>query len=124
MTYADQMIARAADKVIVSVDRVVSSEDIVARSRETTIPCIYVDAIVELPYGAHPTGSFPLYSIDECHIEDYATSAEAVRRKGDAASLQSYLDRHVHAARTQQAYINTVGGIARMAQLEKEASEL
>ncbi len=54
MTYADQLIARAADKVVVSVDRIVDTDDIVARSRETTIPCIYVDAIVEQPYGAHP----------------------------------------------------------------------
>ncbi|WP_436639711.1 CoA transferase subunit A [Microbaculum sp. FT89] len=126
MTYADQMIARAAERVIVSVDRIVSTENIVERSRETTIPCIYVDAIVELPYGAHPTGSFPLYSIDEAHIEHYATVAEAVRRGGDAArpQLQAYLDRHVRRTRDPQAYVDSVGGAARMKELENEAAEL
>ena len=124
MTYADQMIARAADRVIVSVDRIVDTDDIVARSRETTIPCIYVDAIVEQPYGAHPTGSFPLYTIDEDHIEHYATLAETARREGGRAALQSYLDRHVFGAPDQQSYVETVGGAARMGELEQEAAEL
>jgi glutaconate CoA-transferase, subunit A len=126
MTYADQMIARAADKVIVSVDRIVPVDDMVARARETTVPCIYVDAIVELPYGAHPTGSFPLYSIDEAHIEDYAAVAETVRREGKAArpQLDTYLARHVHGPADQQAYVESIGGAARMAELETEAAEL
>lgn len=124
MTYADQLIARAADRVIVSVDRITDTDDIVARSRETTIPCIYVDAIVEQPYGAHPTGSFPLYTIDEDHIERYAVLAEAARREGERAPLQSYLSRHVLCPHDQQAYLDTVGGAARMAELEKEAAEL
>jgi len=126
MTYSDQMIARAAERVIVSVDRIVDTEDIVARSRETTIPCIYVDAIVELPYGAHPTGSFPLYTIDEDHIEHYAGLAEAARRDAETgrAPLESYLRRHVFDARDQQAYLDSIGGAARMNALEKEAAEL
>lgn len=126
MTYADQLMARAADKVIVSVDRIVDTDDIVLRARETTIPCIYVDAVVEQPYGAHPTGSFPLYTIDEEHIEQYALLAEEARRGGDAerAPLQSYLDRHVRDVRDQRAYLDMVGGAARMAELEKEAAQL
>lgn len=126
MTYADQLIARAADKVIVSVDRIVPVEDMVARARETTVPCIYVDAIVEVPYGAHPTGSFPLYSIDEVHIDEYATIAESVRREGEAARprLEAYLARHVRNPSDQRAYVESVGGTARMTELEKEAAEL
>jgi len=126
MTYADQMIARAADKVIVSVDRIVPTDEIVSRPRETTIPCIYVDAIVEVRYGAHPCGSFPLYNIDEGHIEHYATLAEAARKGGRVAGqpLHEYLDRHVHRPRDQQSYIESVGGAVRMRELEEEAASL
>lgn len=126
MTYADQMIARAADKVIVSVDRIVSTDEIVARPRETSIPCIYVDAIVEVPYGAHPTGSFPLYSIDEQHIEHYASLAEAARKGGEAniSALHDYLDAHVRNSTSQQGYLDGVGGAARMRELEEEAASL
>lgn len=126
MTYADQLIARAADRVIVSVDRIVDNADFVARPRETSIPCIYVDAVVELPYGAHPTGSFPLYSIDERHIEDYAGGAEAARRGGPGAGagLAGYLARYVTGPLDHAAYLAEAGGTARLAELEQEAREL
>lgn len=126
MTYADQMIARAAKRVIVSVDRIVETDDMVARSRETTIPCNYVDALVHLPHGAHPTGSFPLYSIDEDHIASYATVAEAARKGGaeEEATLADWIDRHVLGPRSIAEYIDTIGGVARMDELEREAEQL
>ncbi|MGR3425563.1 MAG: CoA transferase subunit A [Pseudooceanicola nanhaiensis] len=126
MTYADLIIARAAKRVIVSVDRIVSTDDIVARSRETSVPCNYVDAVVHLPHGAHPTGSFPLYSIDEAHIASYADTAEAARKGGAAeqAALDDWLSRHVTAPPSHADYIAAVGGPDRMQALEREAEEL
>ncbi|MDF1749617.1 MAG: glutaconate CoA-transferase [Alphaproteobacteria bacterium] len=126
MTYADQMIARSADTVLVSVDRIVPSADIISRPRETSIPCIYVDAVVEIPFGAHPTGSFPNYSIDEAHIDSYAAYAEAARKgapSGDA-DLHAYIDRHVITPQDQDSYIASVGGVARMEELVAEAQSL
>jgi glutaconate CoA-transferase subunit A len=124
MTYADQLIARSADAVLVSVDRIVPDDDIVARPRETSIPCIYVDAVVEIPYGAHPTGSFPLYSIDEAAIEHYAEIAEAARRGGAGADarLADYLTHHVTGPLGHPDYLDRIGGAARLAALAREAA--
>jgi len=122
MTYADQLIARASNYVIASVDRIVSPEDILARPRETSIPGIYVDAVVELPYGAHPSGSFPNYSIDEHFIENYATLAEAAR-KGDSAGLEGYLSKTVTGCGTLAEYIDQIGQESLNA-LEAEAQSL
>ncbi|UOA17193.1 CoA transferase subunit A [Sulfitobacter dubius] len=108
MTYADQLIARASDLVIASVDRIVAPQDILSRPRETSIPGIYVDAVVELPYAAHPSGSFPHYSIDEQFIETYAALAEA-DRKGDGAGLADYLARTVTGCKTQAEYVAAIG---------------
>jgi glutaconate CoA-transferase subunit A len=126
MTYADQLIARAAETVIVSVDRFVPPEKIMARPRETSIPCIYVDAVVEIPYGAHPTGSFPLYSIDETYIEHYADLAEAARRgaEGARARLADHIATHVHVPARQADYLAIAGGDDRMRALEEEAASL
>lgn len=126
MTYADQLMARSAETVIVSVDRIVPPDDIVARPRETSIPCIYVDAVVEIPYGAHPTGSFPLYSIDEAHIEHYADLAEAARRGLDGAAqrLADYVAQQAIGPAQQDVYLAQAGGAARMAELEREAASL
>lgn len=122
MTYADALIARAAKRVIVSVDRIVPAESFVAEPGRTTIPCICVDAVVEIPFGAHPTASFPLYAMDEAHIEEYADLSDGVRR-GDrgADALEAYLERFVHRPRDIFDYIDALGGYRHVAALEREA---
>ena len=122
MTYADNLMARASDKVIVSVDRLVKPQVITNHPRETSIPCIYVDAVVEIPFGAHPTGSFPNYSIDETFIEAFAELSDAVRRDPTARPrLDAELDRYVRKPSDVFDYIEVIGGYRRLAVLEHEA---
>lgn len=122
MTYADQMIARASDYVIASVDRIIAPEDILSRPRETSVPNIYVDAVVELPYAAHPSGSFPHYSIDETYIDAYADLAEAAR-KGAPEALSHFLNESVLGCATQQEYLSRLPD-ARLPALEAETKDL
>ncbi len=122
MTYADNLMARAGRKVIVSVDRLVKPEVVLAHPRETTIPCIYVDAVVEIPFGAHPTASFPHYSMDEEFINAFADLSDEVRRTPSArARLEAYLDDHVRRPRDIFEYLERIGGYRRLAALEREA---
>lgn len=122
MTYADNLIARAAKKVIISVDRLLPTEAIIREPKATTIAGIYVDAIVELPFGAHPTASFPLYAMDELFIDEFADLSDAVRqgRSGEEA-IDAYLERFVRAPRDVFDYIDAAGGYRRLAPLEREA---
>ncbi len=122
MTYSDNLMARAGKKVIVSVDRLVKHESITSHPRQTTIPCIYVDAVVEIPFGAHPSASFPHYSMDDVFIETFADLSDVVRRDPAAQSLlERYIDDHVHKPRDIFAYIEAIGGYRRLANLEREA---
>jgi glutaconate CoA-transferase subunit A len=122
MTYSDALMARAGTKVIVSVDRIVPTDAITRAPRATTVPCIYVDAVVELPFGAHPTGSFPHYSIDETFIDSFADISDDVRRDPAARPrLDAYLAQHVHQPRDIFDYLDGAGGYRRMAELEREA---
>ncbi len=123
MVYADQLMARASDTVIVSVDRLVDDDVILDDPRRVTIPSYYVDAVVEVPYGAHPTASFPNYSMDEAHIDAYADLGDAARR-GDSAGLAEYLKEHVTNAPDQADYLRNIGGEARLGELEAEARAL
>lgn len=50
----DILIAKAAKKVIVTVEQVVSCSEVARRPHQTYIPHDWVDAVVEAPYGAHP----------------------------------------------------------------------
>jgi glutaconate CoA-transferase subunit A len=66
--FFDVMLAQASRRVIVSVDRIVSSDTIRRSNHLTKLPSAMVDAVVEAPYGAHPTTSPSLYRSDERHL--------------------------------------------------------
>ena len=122
MTYSDNLMARAGKKVIVSVDHLVKHELTTSRPRETTIPCIYVDAVVEIPFGAHPTASFPHYSMDDAFIEAFADLSDEVRRDRTAQPLlERYIEEYVHKPHDIFAYIDAIGGYRRLSDLEREA---
>ncbi len=122
MTYSDALMARAGKKVLVSVDRLVRAEVVTAHPRETTIPNIYVDAVVELPFGAHPTASFPLYAMDETFIDAFADLGDEVRRgAAKTEALSDYLERYVHAPADIFDYLDAAGGYRHLATLEREA---
>ena len=120
MVYADQLMARASDMVIASVDRIVPEEVVLDDPSRVTVPSHYVDAVVEVPYGAHPTASFPNYAMDEEHIDAYADLGDAART-GDGTGLDAYMARHVTGPKSQGDYIEAVGGTAHFARLEAEA---
>ena len=120
MVYADQLMARASDMVIASVDRIVPDEVVLDDPSRVTVPSYYVDAVVEVPYGAHPTASFPNYAMDEEHIDAYADLGDAART-GDSTGLDAYIARHVTGPKNQSDYIEAVGGTGYFAVLEAEA---
>lgn len=121
MTYADALMARAGRRVVASVDRLVPNEAVLRDPRGTTVAGIYVDAVVEIPFGAHPTASFPHYSMDEGFIERFADLAEAGRRSGSPAGLSAYLDRYVTGPGDIFDYVEAIGGYRALAPLEREA---
>ena len=78
----DVVAARAADRVVVSVDEVVSEETIASAPEHTRLFGFEVDAVVGIPGGAWPTSSPPLHEVDAAAIGRYVAS------RGDAATLQ------------------------------------
>jgi glutaconate CoA-transferase subunit A len=121
MTYADSLMARAGKKVVISVDKLIPRETIIRNSTKTTIANIYVEAIVEIPFGAHPTASYPFYSMDEEFIEAFADLSDEAHRIGNDAALREHMSRHVYGPFDSFEYLDTVGGYRRMSQLEREA---
>jgi glutaconate CoA-transferase subunit A len=81
--WADLLIARAATYVIAQVDRIVSTAE--AARLGVAIPGYLVDAVVETPFGAHPTGSAGAYVADVTHLAEYQQTVGAGR-------LEDYLE--------------------------------
>jgi glutaconate CoA-transferase, subunit A len=68
----DPELARAARHVIVTCEELVETEVLVANPAATHIPGFLVDAVIEAPWGAHPTTHVPVYGFDAWAVADYA----------------------------------------------------
>jgi len=101
--FFDVMLAQASRRVIVSVDRIVSSATMRRDNHLTKLPRVMVDAVVELPYGAHPTASPSLYRSDDEHLRAY------VKASRDEASFAKWLQRYVEPT-SHMAYLDAIGG--------------
>lgn len=73
------LAARAADKTIVSVERLVADLGALQRPDMKRLPAIYVHAVVDLPGGAAPTGCPGGYGYDAAKVRDYAASVKEGR---------------------------------------------
>ena len=63
-SFQDLDIAMAAKHTIVSCEQVVSNEEIRRHPERNSLTGLCVDAVVEAPYGAHPSQCFGCYDYD------------------------------------------------------------
>ncbi len=103
--------AKAADIVIVQTDQIVGADVIQRDPGKTTIPGLWVDHVVHVPFGAHPTFSSFNYGLDEAHIKMYL----AMVKDGRAAE---YIDKYVFGPKDHLAYLELVGGLPKMVELQ------
>lgn len=76
--YFDDLMAMAADKVYVSAEQIIPTEDFLKHGPVHTlrIPRMYVTGVVEAPMGAHFTECPPDYARDEAFQREYAATAK------------------------------------------------
>jgi glutaconate CoA-transferase, subunit A len=108
--FFDDLMARAADQVFVSTERLVETEalDLPANARFHPFERSLVSGVIEAPFGAHPTGASPDYGIDLEHLKLYSESA------GDEAWAE-YRTRFIE--QNPSDYLAAVGGAARVSAL-------
>ena len=115
--FGDRLLHRAAERTVVTTERIVPNEDMRARPLETSIP--YADGVVRAPWGAHPFSSPGHYLVDEAHLHEYLDAAQSFR-DGDRAALDAYLERYVTGPASHVEYLETIG-IRRLLELEEWA---
>jgi len=101
--FFDPLLAQAAKRVVVSVDRIVDTATIRKNSRLTKLPAAFVHAVVEAPYGAHPSSSAAQYGLDETHMREY------VKASSSPESFADYLQRYVRDCKVEADYHALVG---------------
>lgn len=93
-----QIYPKACGKTIVTVEKIVSEEEVREHPEETVIPHFAVDAVVEAPHGCHPTSFFPDYVYDEAFHENWVSvsrspeqALQEIERLCAAESQSDYL---------------------------------
>lgn len=72
----DRLMATAAKTVIVTCDELVGAEFARNNPDKTSINGFYVDYVIPLQYGSHPTSSHGIYSYDPQEIKNYLKASK------------------------------------------------
>ena len=118
LAHEPEMI-RASRAVIVSCEEVVSSDEIRQYPERTTIPYVYVSAVVHQPLGAHPTSVYRCYAHDAEHMREYQ---KAAREGGEA--FEAYMEKYIFSCANFGEYLERAGGLRKYNRLRQEMVEL
>lgn len=103
--FADGLIHRAADTTVTTVEKIVSPEEI----RRDPFKTVYTaQAVVRMPFGAHPYSCHGSYVEDHDHLTQYAAAAYMATR-GDLTAWDKYRKQFIDTPKDHLAYLEQVG---------------
>ena len=110
-TTQEPEMVKASSSVIVSCEELISSDEVRRHPDRTTVPYIFVDAVVVQPWGSFPTSTYGHYEHDPEHLRRY----QACARPGGEAyeeylrefiyeceNFDEHLDRAISSARREE----------------------
>ena len=105
LQFMDADIAMAANRVILTTERLISNDQIRRSPDQTSIPFFTVDAVVEAPFGCAPHECYGIYEPFFSHMDYYA---ELTRQDPDAGA-RDYLERFYYGPRSWPDYLSLLG---------------
>jgi len=105
LPFMDVDLAIAANKVILTTERIVSNDQIRRSPDLTKIPFFAVDAVVELPFGCVPHECYGMYEPTMRHMEDFV----ALVNKDPVQGMREYLDRFVYGPKSWTEFLSLIG---------------
>jgi glutaconate CoA-transferase subunit A len=105
LQFLDIDLAMAANRVILTTERIVSNDQIRRAPDRTRIPFFAVEAVVEVPFGCVPHECGGIYEPVYEHMDYYASLVN-----GDpVAGMRDYLDRYVYGPASWVEYLELIG---------------
>lgn len=111
---ADDDVAKASRRVIVTTEKIISNEEIRRKPNRTAIPYWCVDAVIEVPYGSYPGNMPGEYFSDEEHLREWLTVEK------DAEKFKEFLDRNIYSCKDFYEYLSKNGGMEKISKLRRE----
>jgi len=112
----DFELSRCARRLIITTEEIVDNEVIRREPWKTIIPFLVVDAVVEIPYSAHPSEMPGLYWFDEEHI------AEWLKLSRTEEGADEYLQKYVYSIANFEDYLEACGGAKKLDYLKRRES--
>jgi len=109
----DFELARAARRLIITTEEIIDHEEIQRQPWRTVIPFYLVDAVVEVPFGAHPTEMPVTYYFDEQHIAHWLEVSKTPE------GTSKYFEEYVYGVPDFDAYLEKVGGLRKLTHLKQ-----
>ncbi len=113
ITVADWDLSRASKRVIVSAERIISTDEIRSDPNATAIPAFCVDAVCHVPYGSYPGNMAGEYFSDEVHLKAWLDAEQ------DAEAYRAFLDKYLYGVDCFEDYLEICGGEERLAELRR-----
>jgi glutaconate CoA-transferase, subunit A len=105
LQFMDIDMAMAANRVILTTERIVSNDQIRRAPDHTRIPFFTVDAVVEVPLGCAPHECYGLYEPFFSHMDQYA----ALSSKDPVGGPQRYLEEYYYGPKSWTDYLAKLG---------------
>ncbi|PKK88991.1 MAG: CoA transferase subunit A [Candidatus Wallbacteria bacterium HGW-Wallbacteria-1] len=111
---ADDDIAKAAKRVIVTTEKLVENSEIRREPNRTIIPYWLVDAVIEVPFGSYPGNMPGEYFSDEEHINEW------LKIEKDPEGFSQFLEKNIYSCRNFSEYLEKNGGIEKLRTLRQQ----
>lgn len=85
----DHPLTRAAKRVLVTAEKLVSTETLATQPELTLVPGFMVEAVAIVPHGGWPGSMHPLYEVDYPAVEAYRVDAPGVLEAHLAAAPEN-----------------------------------
>ena len=103
LSFADVEQAKSANRLILTCEELIDTEELRKSPDQNQIPFINVDAVVHVPHGAYPTACYKYYDYDPVYLNDYAKCARNENLYG------KYLENYIYNIRAHGDLINLIG---------------
>ena len=103
LQFTDIEQMKASKKVIVTCEELLTTYKLRENPESNAIPSFLVDAVVKVPFGAHPTACYNFYDYDSNHLRQYYNMAK------DESSFRKYIEKYVLEPDSFNDYLDKIG---------------
>jgi acyl CoA:acetate/3-ketoacid CoA transferase alpha subunit len=112
----DLETAKAAKKLIVTAEKLVSNEYVKAHPEEVKIPGVYTYAAAIVPFGSYPACVFGEYDYDADALWQYGKINQ------NQAEFDEMLQKYVYGTKDHYDFLDKIGGLKKLSSLQVDST--